>query len=224
MSSPNGRAPDLRTPRAPVPAVGVQRRVAQAVGATLGLAGLFAVVAGTFLPWLVSGGVRRNSYAIVGVVDRLGLVHNAAAGVALSLWPLLGTVAMLPVIAGILRWWRTAGAGALLFGLLTGVIGGAVLAVAGSGASGGLSLAPTGPVVTVVGAMGAVIGGVVLLVSRRGLRRRPKNSAHAVVSTEPPNASFRRTPDSAPAVPFDAHTVHRRHPQDPHLPSRVVEQ
>jgi hypothetical protein len=142
------------------------------LGSALGAAGLILTLVGTFLPWLVSGGVERNSYAIVGIVGRLGLVGNGFGSTALSLWPTLGPVAMVAIIAGILRWWRTAAAITLLFGALTGVIGAGVLAVAGGHAASGIYLDHKGPTVMVVGAGCAVAGAVTVLIARRNRRNR----------------------------------------------------
>lgn len=138
-----------------------------AAGATLGVVGLLVVVAGTFLPWLTSGGVDRNSYAVLGIVRRLRFVDGAAA-TALSLWPLIGTIAMAPVVAGILRWWRTAAVATLLFGALTGAGAGLVLAVAGGHRAAGIGLSVTGPVATAAGALLAVVGAVLVLIGRGG--------------------------------------------------------
>lgn len=169
------------------------------VGAMLALVGLLVVVAGTFLPWLTSGGVQRNSYAVLGIVRRLRFLDGGPAATAISLWPLLGTVAMLPVIAGILRWWRTAAVTTLLFGLLTGLGAAAVLAVAGGHGAAGIALSPTGPTVTVAGAVLGVVGAVLILVARR--RGRPSPSRD--LSAEPTVDPFRRTAHSAaPDQPF----------------------
>lgn len=153
-------------------------RTSLVVGAAVGLAGIVAVLAGTFLPWLSSGGVLRNSYAIVGIVGRLGLLRGGFGATALSWWPFLGPFAMLGIIAGILRLFRTAAVLTLLFGLLTGIIGGGVLAVAGGHAAAGVMLAYTGPVLTVIGAIGAISGSttVLLAVRRRRAASMPDGS------------------------------------------------
>lgn len=181
------------------PRSGAGSRVVFVVGAGSGLAGLLVVVGGTFLPWLTSGGVQRNSYAVLGIVRRLAFVDGGTASTALSLWPLLGSVAMVPVIAGILRWWRTAAVGTLLFGLLTGLGAAAVLAVAHGHEAVGISLSARGPAVTVAGAALAVVGAVLLLVGRRRPRPAPPPPwpGNQHVSVEPTGGPFRRTAHSA---------------------------
>ena len=177
---------------------GAGSRGTLAIGATLGLIGLLAVVAGTFLPWLTSGGVQRNSYAVLGIVRRLRFVDGGPAATAISLWPLLGTIAMVPVLAGILRWWRTAAVTTLLFGLLTGLGAASVLAVAGGHQAAGIALSPTGPAVSVAGAAVAVIGAVLVLAARRRSRQGPPpTSPSRDVSAEPTDGPLRRTAHSA---------------------------
>lgn len=177
---------------------GSRSRAALAVGATLSLVGLLVVVTGTFLPWLTSGGVKRNSYAVLGIVRRLRFLDGGPTATAISLWPLLGTVAMVPVIAGILHWWRIAAVTTLLFGVLTGLGAAGVLAVAGGHGGAGIALSPTGPSVTTAGAVLAVLGGVLVLLSRRRSRpaRRPARPSRDV-SGEPSDGPVRRTAHSA---------------------------
>lgn len=148
----------------------------RAAGAVLVFTGPVVVVCGTFAPWLTSGGVDRDSYAIAGVVDRLSLAGDGFGSTALSWWPLIGPIAMLPLITGMLRWWRTSAWIAIAFGLLIGIVGGAVLAVAGGHVAAGVQLAPAGPTITVVGAVIALLGGAVILlagVRAKGPARAP---------------------------------------------------
>ena len=185
-------------------------RILFAVGAALSLVGVLVVVAGTFLPWLASGGVQRNSYAVLGIVRRLRFLDGGPAAVAISLWPLLGSVAMLPVIAGILRWWRTAAVTTLVFGILTGVGAASVLAVAGGHGAAGITLSPTGPTITLAGALLAVVGAVTVLVARR--RSRSPQDFRAIpnrdVSAEPPDGPLRRTAHSATSDRSPRHPPH----------------
>ncbi|MET3803592.1 hypothetical protein ABIB25_000576 [Nakamurella sp. UYEF19] len=201
---PQSSPPVFGAQAAPRPAP----RTALLIGAVLGVAGVVAVLVGTFLPWLSSGGVLRNSYSIVGIVGRLGLLGDGFGATALSWWPFLGPVAMIGLIAGIVRLFRTAAVMTLLFGMLTGVIGGGVLAVAGGHAGAGVTLAYTGPVVTVVGALAAATGAItVLLALRRRRRHRARITASRTISStaEPPGPTPRRNQDSTPGVPGWSH-------------------
>lgn len=136
-------------------------------GPAIVLAGLICSVVGTFSPWLISGGVDRDSYAIAGIIDRLGLAGAGYPSTALTWWPFIGPIAMIALIAGILRWWRSAAWIAAVFAVLTGVIGGGVIAGAGGHLSAGIEVARTGPVVTVVGAVVVILGAVVVLIGGR---------------------------------------------------------
>lgn len=156
-------------------------RGARMSGAVLASAGLITTVIASFLPWLTSGGVLRNSYASVGVFRRLGLAGSGFSATALSFWPLLGPVVMIAVIAGILRWWRTAAVLTLLVGAVTGGLAGGVLAVAGGSRTIGVGLAFVGPVWTVLGAAAAVAGAITVLI---GARRR--NSPSRALEPVPP--------------------------------------
>jgi len=153
------------------------------LGSVLTAGGLAAVILGSFLPWLTSGGVQRNSYAITGIMRRLGLAGGGYGATALSLWPLLGPVVMLAVTAAILRRWRLAAAIALLIALPTAVLAGAVLLVAGGRGGAGVSLAHPGPVTTGSGALFAVAGALTVLLAARSAPRRRASATH--MATEP---------------------------------------
>ena len=172
-------------------ASGGRRRAGLAFGAT----GLVLIVAGTFAPWLSSGGVLRNSYAIVGILRRLGYAKTGVGAMALPWWPLIGPLAMVILVIGILRWWRTAAAAVLVFGLTTGAVAAGVLVFAGGEDVAGVTLAYAGPVLTVAGAVAAVCGGaLVLLGSRRSTPSRqvtpptpPRVSATAGIGPSGPS-------------------------------------
>jgi hypothetical protein len=124
--------------------------------------GLLLVVTGSFLPWVVSGSVRRSSYAIVGLIDRLGVAGDGVIGVLIRNWPLAGVLFMTPVLAGCLRWWRTAGVLGVLVGLTSGVLAfGVLLLTTGMGGL-GVRLDPVGPAVMAAGAILVLLGGVAL--------------------------------------------------------------
>ena len=134
-----------------------------------GLLGIVAIIAGSFLPWAVSGGIGRNSYQLAGLAGRIGLL-DGPAGTAVAAWPWLGPVCILPVLAGCLRWWRTAAGLAVLCGLASGGVAALALIEVGTKERFGVALATTGPVTMLVGGALAVIAGVLVLVLGR---RRP---------------------------------------------------
>ncbi len=191
------------------------RAVILRIGAVLAGAGLITAVIGTFLPWLVSGGVLRNSYAIAGIVHRLGLVENPVGAAILSSWPLFPPVATVAFVAGILAWWRTAAVITAVFGLPAALIGAGALVVAGGGGGGsaGIGVAYSGPLTTLVGGGSALAGATVVLIGSR--RRGPAVgrvtghpagghtgfSDHLSVSTEGGSCSL---PSGQPRRPSDS--------------------
>ncbi len=149
------------------------RPAAPVIPAAIAGLGVVLVVVGSFLPWVVSGQVRRSSYAISGVVDRLGIAGDGVLAVLVDLWPYFGPLCVLPVIVGALRWWRTAGVIAAVLGLASGTLAVAALAIAARGAgSGSVSLDPLGPSVMAAGAA-LLVGGGLALALRRTTRSRP---------------------------------------------------
>ena len=123
--------------------------------------GLVLVVVGSFLPWVISGTVSRSSYAIVGIVDRLGVAPDGTVAFLVELWPWFGALSVAPVIAGILRWWRVSGILCVLFGIVAAALSLGVLILAG-GRGGTVRLAPIGPAVMAAGAILLVCGGLAL--------------------------------------------------------------
>src|SRR6266536_3018932 len=114
----------------------------------LGGAGLATAVIGTFLPWVRSGGVRRNSYTSFGVLRRLIGFHGVPE-VLIRGWPLLGAVSAVVVLLALAGLHRPAAVLALATAAWSGAVGGGALA---HGPVGGIRVAPIGPAVTVIGA------------------------------------------------------------------------
>jgi hypothetical protein len=127
-------------------------RLAGASGAlvpALGVAGLVTIVVGTFLPWLRSGRVLRNSYETDGAIRRL-LVTDGIAHGALAIWPAV-SLACAAIIA-----LYTLGARGV--GLALAVVTALVAAAVGIGALtaprlGSLAVETSGPAVTLAGSI-----------------------------------------------------------------------
>src|SRR5664279_204861 len=113
-------------------------------------AGLVLALIGSFLPWVVSGQVRRSSYAVAGMVDRLGIAGDGVVARLVAGWPLIGLLCAAPVVAAVLRRWVVAGVLCVLLGLATAGVSVALLAVRGTGAI-GVAVDPIGPSVTAAG-------------------------------------------------------------------------
>jgi len=138
----------------------------------VGGAGLLLVVLGSFLPWVISGNVRRSSYQIIGVVGRLGIGDGGALAVLIGAWPFIGVLCVVPALAAAIRWWRTSAVLAILIGLISGVLSfGLLIFVAGRGGA-ILRLAPIGPSVMAAGAVILVcVGAGLFLLTDSPVRR-----------------------------------------------------
>ena len=73
-------------------------RVAMTVAAAV-------LLVGTFLPWIRTGRRERNSYELLGLVDRLGFAPDGWMERFVRWWPI---VALLVVGAVVCAWWRQA--------------------------------------------------------------------------------------------------------------------
>ena len=126
-------------------------------------AGVVLALVGSFLPWVDSGQVRRSSYAVTGVIDRLGIAGDGVLGSLVAGWPFIGLLCATPVVAALLRRWVIAGTLGVLLGIAMATVSLALLAVSGDGAI-GVQVDPMGPSVTSAGAMLLIVGGAWLII------------------------------------------------------------
>ena len=131
---------------------------AQAVGG----AGLVVAVIGTFLPWLRSGDVRRNSYTSFGLLRRLIGFHGVAE-VLIRGWPVLGVVSAGVVLLAVTGLHRTAGVLALAAAVWAMAV--AIGALAQDPVA-GIRVDPVGPAVTLTGATGAAVAAILTLIAQ----------------------------------------------------------
>jgi hypothetical protein len=128
----------------------------------LGAAGLLTMVLGTFLPWLRSGEVHRNSYASFGVLRRLIGFHGAAETLVRG-WPLLGAVSGLVVVLAAAGLLRAAALLALVVAAWAGAVSGGALA---REPAAGVRVESVGPIVTMMGAVAIAAAAIVIFISR----------------------------------------------------------
>ncbi len=135
------------------------RSVPDRLGASVAATGLVLVIAGTFLPWLRSGVVLRDSYQSAGALR--ALAGGGASGVLLNAWLMVIPVCGLCIALYALRLRRvSAGLGCVVAGVVA-----VVAIVAHSNDWGALIKAvATGPAVTLAGAMLALVGSAAILV------------------------------------------------------------
>ena len=140
-------------------------------------AGLVLALAGSFLPWVLSGTVARSIYAIAGVVDRLGIAGDGPWASLLSALPLIAALCFAPVIAAALRWWRVAGVLAMLIGLVMSALSLGILALALGKVGLTVRLDPLGPSVMAAGGLLMLGGGACLSFGNSSpIRRRDGRS------------------------------------------------
>ena len=137
----------------PTGSAGRWRLILTAAGAV----GLVTAVVGTFLPWLKSGSVQRNSYAAGGAVRRLLRLDHTLYDL-LAAWPLIAIVAALAVAATVLGRPVVGLALALLVAAAGGTCAGVVLTVHGNRYA---QVVTTGPRTTLVGAMLVALTGLI---------------------------------------------------------------
>jgi hypothetical protein len=143
------------------------RSVVARLGASVAATGLVVLSLGTFLPWLRSGVVLRDSYQSVGAVRDL---VGGFPGTLLTAWLMVIPACAVCVVLYLLRLRRTSAG----FGVLVSVVVGtaaAMVTVQGGDPRSLISPAPTGPAVTLTGATVALVGAIAVLAGPRGRQR-----------------------------------------------------
>ncbi len=132
------------------------------------LAGELVAVGGTFAPWLQSGQTARNSYQVSGLAQRL-LGITGTPGALLDAWPFLGLFCAASAALFLLGI-RTVACWLALLGML--IAGSVAIAALRGPDLGGVHVDRTGPLITLAGAVAAVVAFVVGLVTGRVQRDR----------------------------------------------------
>ncbi len=122
-------------------------RTSTTLAYSVGAAGLVGVLLGTFLPWLRSGDVLRNSYTSFGVLNRLIGFHGVS-DLAVRAWPLIGLCCAGVVVAVVAASRRVATVLALVTAGWSAAVASAVLLHHGDA---GVSVVAVGPAVTLIG-------------------------------------------------------------------------
>jgi hypothetical protein len=125
------------------------------LGTACAVAGAVLLVAGAFLPWVRIGSVSRSSFAITGVLARLGL--DGWKGGALRAWPFAPLVVAASVALLALGYRKISCTLGLGFGLLGLVAGLAVRTIPDQ--------TQIGPIIGMIGGVLALVGNIVLLAS-----------------------------------------------------------
>jgi hypothetical protein len=133
------------------------------IGRVMAGIGALATMIGTFMPWVRSGTVRRSSYEIFSLVERLGISQSSAVGWGLRVWPI---VPFLLVLAVTFSWfprrWATGGSA-----LVAVVYVGGVAATVESAPSTAILRIESGPMITLAGAIVLACGALMTAIRRQ---------------------------------------------------------
>ena len=147
------------------------------IGAVAAAVGLALVVLGSFLPWVRSGTVFYTSYQSLGILRHLGFMDVfPALGVLLDVWLAVIPAAAVAIAMYALRLRRTAAVLAVILAMLMGTIAGAAT-VQGDDKGSVIGIASAGPVVMLTGAVLALIGAVVVLITQRSRVKQYQHSS-----------------------------------------------
>lgn len=136
-------------------------------GAGVAVLGLAVLIVGTFLPWLRSGDVLRNSYQSVGAIRSL---IDGAPNAVLTAWLFVIPVCALCVALYALRLRRTSAAVGVVVSIVVGTAA-VLVAVQGDEPGALVGASAVGPMVTLVGAVVVLLGAAAVLTVPRGGQR-----------------------------------------------------
>jgi hypothetical protein len=145
------------------------RTVAARLGAGAAAAGLAILVLGTFLPWLRSGSVLRDSYQSAGALRGLIGGLNDQASALLAGWPAVIPCCAVCVAGYALGLRRSAAVLGLVVAATVGTAAGLVAVQAG-GPDSLVAPVTTGPAVTLTGATIVLIGAIIVVICPRAAR------------------------------------------------------
>ncbi|TDV42641.1 hypothetical protein [Actinophytocola oryzae] len=136
-------------------------------GAVLTALGLATVAVGTFLPWVVSGSVLRDSYESIAIIRSTRVLDGSPLALVVVAWTLLIPVSTACVVAYAAGFRRSAATISGVVAIISGTIAGAANVVSG-GEEVRLGISGTGPTTTLIGAVLTLTGVVGVFVGRRG--------------------------------------------------------
>jgi len=136
-------------------------------GAVLTAAGLATVAVGTFLPWVRSGSVLRDSYQSIAVIRTFKVLDGNPLALVIDAWTLIIPAMTLCVVTYALGFRRSSATICALIAIVSGTVSGAAT-VLGGGEDVRLGIASIGPTTTSVGALLTIAGVVGIFAGRRG--------------------------------------------------------
>jgi hypothetical protein len=136
-------------------------------GAALTAAGLLTIAVGTFLPWVVSGSVLRDSYESIAIIRTIKVLDGSPLALVVDAWTLLIPISTLCLVVYAVGFRRSAATISGVIAIISGTIAGAASVVSG-GEEVRLGIASTGPTTTLTGAVLTLAGVVGIFIGRRG--------------------------------------------------------
>jgi hypothetical protein len=136
-------------------------------GAVLTAVGLVVIAVGTFLPWVVSGAVLRDSYESIAFVRTVKVLDGNPLLLVIDAWTLLIPISTLCLVVYALGLRRVAATLAGVAAIISGTVSGAAAVISG-GEDIRLGIASVGPTTTLVGAVVTLVGIVGIFAGRRG--------------------------------------------------------
>jgi len=136
------------------------------IGAGVAVVGLLLVCIGTFLPWVRSGMVLRDSYESIGVMRNIDLLDGGPLELVLTAWTTIVPIVTLCVLVYIVGFRRAAAALSLIVAIFCGTIAG-IAAVVGGGEEVHLGIDSSGPYVTFLGSVLTLLGSVGVVIGQR---------------------------------------------------------
>jgi hypothetical protein len=148
------------------PATRVRARLG-VIGAGVAAAGLALLAVGTFLPWVVSGSVVRDSYQSISLLRTIGVVDGSPLEIVLDAWTMI--VPAITVCVGVYAFGfrRVAATISTILAIICGTIAGAATVVGGD-QDVSLGIAGAGPVAMLIGSVLTMTGVVGIFAGRRG--------------------------------------------------------
>jgi hypothetical protein len=146
---------------------------AGAVGAAVTAVGLLTVAVGTFLPWVRSGAVLRDSYESISVIRTVKVLDGSPLALVIDAWTLLIPAMTLALVTYATGFRRSGATISAIVAIVSGTISGVATVVSG-GEEVRLGIPSIGPTTTLVGAVLALVGVVAIFAGRRG---RPTDDA-----------------------------------------------
>ena len=129
-------------------------------------AGLVAVGIGTFLPWIRSGTVLRDSYQSISVIRTVKVLDGSPLSLILDAWTLLIPAITLCVVLYALGFRRSAATISAIVAIISGTVAGSATVV-GGGEEVRLGISNTGPVTTLIGSVMTLVGVLGIFAGRR---------------------------------------------------------